>query len=120
MLKVIASHDKFDLKIDSEQKVFSAEVRGYFNEQDGLASLEGYNLVISKINPSEYTLLLNCELLETSSPEMADVLKNCFIMYKHQGFKKIELLETTSKIAMKQIKKIIKDVGVEVEIIGRV
>lgn len=112
-----ATHEKFDMDLVMEKKVFFTSVRGFYNIEDGADFLDNYNKIVKKINPREYSFVLECEDLKTLSQEMTLVLENCFDLYKATRFKKVYCIEPSSSIALIQLKKIQRTTGLDVEFV---
>lgn len=112
-----ASHSKYDITWDNEKKAIVMEVRGFFKPEDGESFIKDYNSMIAKVNPSEYTLVVDPEDLKTSSQDMIPVLKGCFELYKSSGFKEVLMVTPTSAISTMQLKNIQKETGVKMEFV---
>ncbi|PAB60681.1 hypothetical protein [Anaeromicrobium sediminis] len=110
-----ASHAKYDISWDNGKKVILMEVRGFFRPEDGESFLKDYNSMVSKVKPSEYTLVVDPENLKTSAKDMLPVLKGCFELYGSSGFKKILMITPTSATSAMQLKNVQKDTGVKME-----
>lgn len=111
------SHSKYDISWDKEKKVILMDVRGFFKPEDGESFIKDYNSIVSKIKPSEYTLVVDPEDLRTSSQDMLPVLKGCFELYESSGFKEVLMITPTSAISAMQLKNVQKDTGVRMEFV---
>lgn len=107
MWTTVATHEKFEIKVDPEAKHMFAKVKGYFYPEDAGASLQAYRDALGRIDPKESTLSIDCTELDTSAPEMVDVLVSCFDLYHSDGFQHIRVLRPSSASALFQLKRAI-------------
>lgn len=112
-----ASHPNYEMDLDTGKKVFVAEVKGFFKLEVGQLFIDDYNKVISKINPSEYTLVVDPETLKTASQDLIPTLKACYKLYESSKFKKVLMVTPSSAISAMQLRKVQKETGVEMEFV---
>lgn len=76
-------------------------VQGFFTE---------YQQTISKIQPAEYELVVDCKEMQVETPEMQEKLSAAFELYKETGFKQVTF-EVSSAIIKMQLNRIARKVG---------
>ncbi|ULO09279.1 hypothetical protein H1230_11180 [Paenibacillus sp. 19GGS1-52] len=112
---------KFILKTDSAAKVINIELEGAFSEEDGLKSIQAYQQTINPINPADYELQIDCRKLNVTAPDVVPLLEGCFVMFKADGFVKVNLTLENNPILKMQLARLGRKAGLEnLEIISTV
>lgn len=112
---------KFFLKTDKERKVVDIELDGTFSEDDGIRSILAYQQTINPINPTEYTLIIDCIKLNVTAPDVVPLLESCFVMFKSDGFIKVKLILENNPILKMQLSRLGRKAGLEnLEIVSAV
>lgn len=104
----------YKIEINEIKKVFIVTVDGFIQEDEGMQFLEDYKNNVSKINPKEYSMIIEGKYLVVSKQEMLPVLGQAISMYIDTGFKKYFGTYPKSAIAKVQLIKIIKDKNFDV------
>ena len=77
------------IKVDALKKEVRFDLGGSFTEEEAVEFMRVYQDSVNRINPSEYTLVLDCEHLRVVAVHMLPSLEACFELYKKTGFKHI-------------------------------
>lgn len=104
----------FEMKIDKNKKAFIIKVGGYFSPAEGKNFLETYNNNVKSFNPGDYNVIILGEGLSTSSQDMVNTLHATVDMYKKTGFKKYYGTLPKSAVSAMQLKRVVKDCGLNV------
>ncbi|QWU14920.1 hypothetical protein [Paenibacillus sophorae] len=104
---------KFILKTDSAKKVIDIELEGTFTEEDGLKSIQAYKETISAITPADYQLQIDCRKLNVTAPEVVPLLEGCFIMFKSDGFVRVNLTLENNPVLKMQLSRLGRKAGLE-------
>lgn len=91
---------KSELKLNRLAKIIDAKVKGAFAPEDASYFVSEYTKMINQINATEYELRFDCTELRVNTQDMVPVLRNCFEMYKKDGFHKI-VFDCGSNAALK-------------------
>lgn len=111
------NHKRFDLYLDVEGKRFLAIPNGIYTKEDSDAAGAAYMRIVNSIIPSEYTFILECNDLDTSTPALVEELVNLMRFYEATRFKRVVLLRPKSLEASKQLEKVIRISGVTMEVV---
>lgn len=109
-------HQKFEFYRHEAKKNLVAIPTGHYTKEDSDAAGAAYVRNIEAIKPSEYTFILECSTLDTSTPKLVEELVGLMKFYEATGFKRIVLLKPDSLIATKQLEKVIRTAGVTMEL----
>jgi len=112
-----AMHPKFELYIHPEDKVFLSITRGHFGPEDGEAAMTEYTNIVNSIDTTEYTFMIECKEMDANSPEMFAVLVGFMKFYGEANYKKVQILESKSRVTTAQLKRAIKESGADIELI---
>ncbi|WP_025689328.1 hypothetical protein [Paenibacillus zanthoxyli] len=104
---------KFILKTDAAKKVIEIELEGAFSEEDGLKSIQAYKETITGITPADYQLKIDCRKLNVTAPEVVPLLEGCFIMFKGDGFEKVNLTLENNPVLKMQLSRLGRKAGLE-------
>ena len=77
---------KFEFKKDTISKQVNIFLRDKFTDEDGQEFIEEYKKVMSTINTQEYSLVLDCNMLEIGAKGSAKSLEDCFKLYAKDKF----------------------------------
>lgn len=91
---------KSELSLNKVTKVVFAKVKGSFTPEDAQYFVTEYKKIVNQIMAKEYELRFDCTELKVNTQDMVPVLKNCFDMYKSDGFKKI-VFDCSNNAALK-------------------
>ncbi|WP_339319828.1 hypothetical protein [Paenibacillus sp. FSL R10-2734] len=112
---------QFILKTDTTKKVINIELEGTFSEEDGLKSIQAYQQTINPINPVDYELQIDCRKLNVTAPDVVPLLEGCFVMFKNDGFVKVNLTLENNPILKMQLARLGRKAGLDnIEIISSV
>ncbi|MEK5436360.1 hypothetical protein BSK65_11740 [Paenibacillus odorifer] len=112
---------QFILKTDTTKKVINIELEGTFSEEDGLKSIQAYQQTINPITPADYELQIDCRKLNVTAPDVVPLLEGCFVMFKNDGFVKVNLTLENNPILKMQLARLGRKAGLEnIEIISTV
>lgn len=104
---------QFNLKADSVNKVINIELEGSFSEEDGLKSIIAYQQTIQPINPAEYELQIDCRKLNVTAADVVPLLEGCFMMFKKDGFVKVNLTLENNPVLKMQLSRLGRKAGIE-------
>jgi hypothetical protein len=120
-LRSDAQMGKFVLKTDSVNKIINIELDGTFTEEDGVKSIQAYQQTINPISPADYELQIDCRKLNVTAPDVVPLLEGCFVMFKNDGFVKVNLTLENNPILKMQLARLGRKAGLEnLEIISTV
>ena len=112
---------KFNIKSDTVNKIINIELEGTFSQEDGLKSIQVYQQTINPIIPADYELQIDCRKLNVTAPEMVPLLEGCFVMFKSDGFVKVNLTLENNPILKMQLARLGRKAGLDnLEIISTV
>lgn len=77
---------KFEFTKNSVSKKVNIMLRDKFTDEDGQAFIVEYKKVMSTINTKEYSLILDCKMLEIGAKGSAKSLEECFKLYSQDKF----------------------------------
>lgn len=77
------------LNLNKLTKIIYAKVKGAFEPEDAAYFVSEYTKIVEQVDAKEYELRFDCTELRVNSQDMVPLLKNCFDMYKKDGFKKV-------------------------------
>ena len=79
----------FNFSPSPETQALKVKVEGAMSQEDAGRFIQEYNDQVSKFDPTQYEIILDCTTLNVSSPDVLPMLEQCYIMYKESGFKKV-------------------------------
>ena len=110
--------DGFNFSLDKSTKKVTIEVIGSFVPEKEKEFLDKYKQISSQINPSEYTLIIDCTSANVLSQSYVDKLGEMFGLYKQTGFGNVIMnLSTSSAIVKMQLNRLAKNAGLQFEMI---
>ncbi|MBT2290821.1 hypothetical protein J7E73_17110 [Paenibacillus albidus] len=104
---------KFVLKTDTAKKVINIELDGTFTEEDGVKSIQAYQQTINPINPADYELQIDCRKLNVTAPDVVPLLEGCFVMFKSDGFVRVNLTLENNPILKMQLARLGRKAGLD-------
>ncbi|WP_229696076.1 hypothetical protein [Paenibacillus albidus] len=104
---------KFVLKTDTAKKVINIELDGTFSEEDGVKSIQAYQQTINPINPADYELQIDCRKLNVTAPDVVPLLEGCFVMFKSDGFVRVNLTLENNPILKMQLARLGRKAGLD-------
>lgn len=100
--------NKFSIQKSISTKTINIKLIGKFDLSDAESFLESYKKETSNINTNEYTLNFDCKEMSVTPP--GPLLKECFELYKKDGFKKVLANIEKSQIVLgMQFKRLAKE-----------
>ncbi|BCG61062.1 hypothetical protein [Paenibacillus sp. URB8-2] len=70
-------------------RTLNVTVEGSFSQEDAARFVAAYNDSVSKFNPKEYEIVLDCTTMNVTAPGVIPMLEQCYLMYKESGFKNV-------------------------------
>ena len=104
---------KYELEYDEDGKILKAMVFGYFQPEDLKFFSAKYYKILEKINPKEYEVHFDSQLLRVTFQDMEGLLGVCFKLFQTDNFKKIAINCGTNERIRASVKKIVDTVGIE-------
>jgi hypothetical protein len=101
----------YSMSYEQNKNVFHIVVSGFFKEEDGLSFLKYYNDKLKKFNIANTTLIIESQNLKASAPNMLKIMKQCYQLYNHSGFKKMIIVLPSSPTSALQAKRMAQDAG---------
>jgi len=99
--------------ISTGLNTLTVTLQGEFTQEDHPKFLAAFKAGVNKIQPANCELVFNAGNFQVLSPDMHDRLRECFILYKGYGFKKITMNIGDNIFVAMQVKRIAKDTGLD-------
>lgn len=99
------------VEMNHEKKVMFAELDGFPAVDTTKQVLEGFNKLISDINPKEYSLLIDCTNLGVFQSQSVPVLENLFQLYMATGFRNIVFVNPSSVVTGMQLRRVARNIS---------
>ena len=109
--------DGFKFNLDKNAKKVTIEVIGSFVPEKEKEFFDNYKQISSQINPSEYTLIIDCTSMNIVTQNYVDKLGATFGLYKQTGFGNVIMKLSASAIVKMQLHRLAKNAGLQFEII---
>jgi hypothetical protein len=96
-------------KKDVLHKAFIITLNGYAKPERANNFIDMYNHHVSKVNPNQYTLIVDSTELKTFPKEVLPVLEKSYQLYMKTGFKKVVMVfpdHITGKMQLRRVGKI--------------
>ncbi|WP_150273422.1 hypothetical protein [Paenibacillus tepidiphilus] len=103
----------FKFATDTAAKLLNVQVEGTMSEEDAGRFITEYNETVSKFQPTEYEIDLDCTKLNVSSPDVLPMLEQCYILYKESGFKKVIFTIAKSPVLKMQLSRVARTTKLE-------
>ncbi|UQZ33577.1 hypothetical protein C2I18_08490 [Paenibacillus sp. PK3_47] len=103
----------FKFATNTAGRTLDVQVEGTMSEADAGRFIEEYNQTVSRFDPTEYDIILDCTGLNVSSPDMLPMLEQCYILYKQSGFKKVIFTIAKSPVLKMQLSRIARSTKLE-------
>ena len=113
----IMTTDGFKFNLDKNAKKVSIEVIGSFVPEKEKDFFENYTRISSQINPSEYTLFLDCTHMNIVAQNYVDKLGATFGLYKQTGFGNVLMKLSASAVVKMQLKRLARNADLPFEFI---
>lgn len=101
-----------NIQVNSIKKVVNVRVAGRISMEEAKAFINDYKVKTSAINPSAYTLEVDCSDMEVLTPDMTENLTGVMKMYKASGFKKVIYQVKSNPILKVQLTRLVRNAGV--------
>lgn len=105
------------MKLDSAKKELQITIVGNFTPEQAQQYINDYNSHVKSINPSDYTLRLDCTDLNVVTPELIPSLEACYNLYKSSNFNKVIFEISKNAIVKMQLSRIAKKIGLDADIV---
>lgn len=107
----------YTMSVNRAKKELNITIVGNFSNEQALQYINDYNSKVKSINPTEYTLRLDCTDLNVVTSELVEPLEACYALYKSSNFSKV--IFEISKIATvkMQLQRMARKVGLTVQLI---
>lgn len=79
----------FKFETSPASRALNVVVEGSFSQEDAARFVTAYNDSVSKFNPKDYDIVLDCTTLNVTAPGVVPMLEQCYLMYKESGFKNV-------------------------------
>lgn len=110
--------DGFKFKLEKNQKKMLIEVIGSFVPEKEKEFFDNYTRISKEINPTEYTLFLDCTSMNIVNQDYVEKLSSAYGLYKKTGFKNVVMkLSAVSPVVKMQLSRLAKNAGLDFEII---
>lgn len=94
------------VEVNSSKKILQVTLNGGFVKSEAAAKvLAEYNQIIGRVNPKEYSLLIDCTDMGVFQTDAIETLAKLFKMYMTTGFKHIVLIKSKNTIQNMQTDK---------------
>ncbi|WP_151737385.1 hypothetical protein [Paenibacillus tengchongensis] len=103
----------FKFATDTTAKVLNVQVEGTMSEEDAIRFITEYNETVSKFQPTEYEIDLDCTQLNVSSPDVLPMLEQCYLLYQQSGFKKVIFTIEKSPVLKMQLSRVARTTKLE-------
>lgn len=103
----------YEITVDSVGKTVNIYVSGSANPEAIQEFLNEYNSKTSKIQVSDFTLIVDCQEMSVETQDKVQKLEEVFKMYQQTGFKDISFkVKASNGILKMQLNRIIRNSGV--------
>ena len=109
--------DGFKFNLDKNAKKVTIEVIGSFVPEKEKEFFDNYTRITSQIKPSEYTLFVDCTLMNIFTQDYVAGLGATFKLYAQTGFKNVVMKLSTSSVVKMQLNRMARNANVNFEII---
>ncbi|MEK4060861.1 MULTISPECIES: hypothetical protein [Paenibacillus] len=96
----------FKFATNTKEHKLDVQVEGTMSEEDAGRFIQEYNQTVSKFDPAEYEIVLDCTALNVSSPDVLPMLEQCYILYQQSGFKKVVFTIAKSPVLKMQLSRV--------------
>ncbi|MFB6468322.1 hypothetical protein ACE38V_16220 [Cytobacillus sp. Hz8] len=107
-----------DFQTDTRHRAFIITINGFAGAESAANFVGNLKNEVSKLNPSEYTLIADGAQLKTFKPEILPILEKSYALYTSLGFKKVFIVNPERVTPRLQCKRIAKNVGFTGEFIS--
>jgi len=102
----------YSFQTNSIKREISAVLSGRAESPEEVQKfLDAYQKTVAAVDPSNYTLVLDCKGMSLTSPDMMSELENCMNLYKSSGFKGHKILLNDNPVFRKQLERASKRSG---------
>jgi hypothetical protein len=110
-LKGVKTMGAFD--VSTGYNTLTVTLEGKFTQEDHPKFVAAFKAGVNKIQPANSDLIFNAGEFQVLATDMHEKLRECFILYKSYGFKKILMNIGDNIFVAMQVKRIAKDVGLD-------
>lgn len=98
------------VEVNNSKKILQVTLDGFVTTDAAAKVLAEYNQIIGRVNPREYSLLIDCTNMGVFQMDAVDTLTKLFQMYMATGFRHIVFVKCKNAIQNMQLDKAAKAV----------
>ena len=102
-------HNNYEFNFDYNKKIYTIKLKGCFTEEAVSSLKESYQEAIGKLNPIEYSLIIDNTELQFSASKMIPYMQECMQMYLNTGFRCVFMTKPNSVLTMLQAKEALEE-----------
>lgn len=102
---------KATIEVNPASKVMKVSVAGKMTMEDSKAFVSEYNTKTNAINPSDFTLEVNCLNMPVVTQDMTEELTNVMGLYKSTGFKQVVFQIKSNSTLKMQLSRLARNAG---------
>ncbi|MNI67107.1 hypothetical protein D3C73_1227180 [compost metagenome] len=103
----------FKFATNTAESTLYVQVEGTMSEEDAGSFIKEYNQTVSKFDPTQYEIALDCTNLNVSSPDVLPMLEQCYLLYQQSGFKKVIFTIAKSPVLKMQLSRVARSTKLE-------
>lgn len=107
----MAKEAYYAMKTNTAKKTVDLVVSGTFTPEKVQRFVNDYQKEVGKVNPKDYSLVLDCTDLDVVTQDMIPDLEACYRMYKDSGFNKVIFEIQDKPIVKMQLSRIARTSG---------
>jgi len=96
------------IEVNSSKKILQVTLDGFVKSEAAAKVLAEYNQIVGRVNPKEYSLLIDCTDMGVLQTDAVETLSQLFKLYMSTGFKHIVFVKPKSVIQNMQLEKAAK------------
>lgn len=103
----------YDITLEDEKDTLYVKVSGFFQEEDAKVYLSEFQTMVNTIDPSQYKLIVDAREQDPVEKKVIEDIIAVLHIYLRAKFKKLVIVNPTSKIFKKQVEDCVKKVNFE-------
>ncbi|MFD1775244.1 hypothetical protein [Paenibacillus rhizophilus] len=103
----------FKFETSPASHTLNVTVEGSFSQEDAARFVAAYNDSVSKFNPQQYEIVLDCTTMNVTAPGVVPMLEQCYVMYKESGFKNVVFIIAKNPVLKMQLSRVARNTKLE-------
>lgn len=98
---------KYSIDIKASIKTIEIVTEGFFSAEEGKNYIQDYNSTLKKINPSQYSLVVDASKQSVVSQDVKVILTDALKLYSSSGFKTVTVKTGNNAVLKMQCSNIV-------------